>query len=270
MSVHQRRQVVDRFELCPLCLNAHGKSRCKANIRCKYERCQGQHNTLLHSPMPEMRSDCNTHSAAVQLPIIFRMIPVTLSFGEKSITTMAFLDEGSSYSLIESSIANRLKANGKPQPLRVTWTAGLSRLERDSIILNLSISAVGSKESFPMNSVHTVKELKLPKQSLNYQELAERYSHLRKLPLLEYPNDSPKVLIGLKHLHLFAPIESRVGQDGEPIAIRSKLGWTVYGPQEGGNLRTAYVGHHTCQGVSNQELHDLLKSHYMIERREFR
>ncbi|XP_062711642.1 uncharacterized protein LOC134289598 [Aedes albopictus] len=265
MNVHQRLQVVDRFELCPSCLNAHGKSRCKANIRCKFERCQGQHNTMLHRTVSEMRSDCNAHSATVQLPIIFRMIPVTLSFGKRSVTTMAFLDEGSSYSLIEHSVANQLKAVGKPQPLRVTWTAGMSRLERDSVLLNLDISAVGSQETFPMNNVHTVEQLKLPKQSLNYRELAERYGHLRHLPLIEYPSDSPKILIGLKHLDLFAPIESRVGQSGEPIAIRSKLGWTVYGPQEGGSLRTAYVGHHSCTGISNQGLHDLLKSHYVLE-----
>ncbi|XP_065074719.1 uncharacterized protein LOC135698602 [Ochlerotatus camptorhynchus] len=265
MGVQQRLEVVERFDLCRSCLNAHGRSRCKANIRCKVDRCQGQHNTMLHQQVTEMRSDCNAHSVSLQLPILFRMIPVTLSFGEKSINIMAFLDEGSSFSLVESSITNQLKATGKPQPLRVTWTAGMTRLERESMLLNLTISAVGSKEQFPMEKVHTVKELKLPAQSLNYQELVQRYSHLRNLPVAEYPNDSPKILVGLKHLHLFAPIESRIGQAGEPIAVRSSLGWTVYGPQEGGSLRTAYVGHHSCAGVSNQELHDLLKSHYVLE-----
>ncbi|XP_065076052.1 uncharacterized protein LOC135699688 [Ochlerotatus camptorhynchus] len=265
MGVQQRLEVVDRFDLCRSCLNAHGKSWCKANIRCKVERCQGQHNTMLHQQPAEMRSDCNAHSANQQLPIIFRMIPVTLTFGGKSINTMAFLDEGSSFSLVESSITNQLKATGKPQPLRVTWTAGMTRLERESMVLNLTISAVGSKELFSMEKVHTVEELKLPVQSLNYQELVERYSHLQNLPLAEYTNDSPKILIGLKHLHLFAPIESRIGQPGEPIAIKSRLGWTVYGPQEGGSLRTAYIGHHSCAGVSNQELHDLLRSQYVLE-----
>ncbi|XP_055615088.1 uncharacterized protein LOC129761392 [Toxorhynchites rutilus septentrionalis] len=265
MGVLQRLEVVDRFELCRSCLNAHGRSRCKANIRCKVDRCQGQHNTMLHQHSTELRSNCNAHSASQQVSVIFRMIPVTLSYGGMSINTLAFLDEGSSFSLVECSITNMLKATGKPQPLRVTWTAGMTRLERESMLLNLTISAVGSKERFSMEKVHTVEELKLPVQSLNYRELAESYSHLRNLPVAEYPNESPRILIGLKHLHLFAPIESRIGRPGEPIAIRSMLGWTVYGPKEGGSLRTVYVGHHSCTGVSNQELHDLLKSQYILE-----
>ena len=35
--------------------------------------------------------------------------------------------------------------------------------------------------------------------------------------------------------NLFLPVEYRVGRDGEPVAVRHSLGWTVIGPVGGGS-----------------------------------
>ena len=44
------------------------------------------------------------------------------------------------------------------------------------------------------------------------------------------------LLVGLKEKpNLFLPVEYRVGQDGEPVAVRHSLGWTVIGPVGGGS-----------------------------------
>ncbi|XP_065093120.1 uncharacterized protein LOC135713814, partial [Ochlerotatus camptorhynchus] len=266
LSVVERLEAVDDWELCRICLNDHGKSTCKLNIVCKVENCGQRHNTLLHQPRVVLRSDCNTHSQiGLCQPVIFRMVAVTLYHGHRAINILAFLDEGSSYTLVESSLTNQLKVKGQTQPLRVTWTAGMTRLERDSQRLQLTLSARGSKERFQIQNVHTVQSLNLPRQALRYADVASQYPHLQNLPVVDYTMEPPKILIGLKHIHLFAPLESRVGKPEEPIAVRSKLGWTVYGPQEQQDISTPYVGHHSCAGVSNQELHDILRSHYALE-----
>ena len=44
------------------------------------------------------------------------------------------------------------------------------------------------------------------------------------------------LVVGLKEKpNLFLPVEYRVGQDGEPVAVRHSLGWTVIGPVGGGS-----------------------------------
>ncbi|XP_053691758.1 uncharacterized protein LOC128740249 [Sabethes cyaneus] len=238
-----RLAVVNEWELCQVCLNDHGDAECKLNIVCKAAGCGQHHNTLLHQSHA-VTTECNIHSQTRDERVMFRIAAVTLYNGNRSINTLAFLDEGSSYTLVESSLADQLKVEGFNQPLRVSWTAGMSRLERDSQQLHLTISAHGSKNRFKIQNVHTVKELKLPEQNLCYTDVAMQYKHLQNLPVLDYAMEPPKILIGLKHLHLFAPLESRVGKPGEPIAVRTKLGWTIYGPQIWNKCLPSYIGHH--------------------------
>ena len=44
------------------------------------------------------------------------------------------------------------------------------------------------------------------------------------------------LVVGLKEKpNLFLPVEYRAGRDGEPVAVRHSLGWTVIGPVGGGS-----------------------------------
>ncbi|XP_055527669.1 uncharacterized protein LOC129720245 [Wyeomyia smithii] len=171
LSVPQRWEAVNKWELCPICLNAHGKAKCKLNIRCTAEGCSERHNRLLHPA--EFQSSCNTHSAISKDSILFRMVPVKIFNGNKG-----------------------------------------------------------------------------------------------RLPVTDYAASAPLLLIGLKHIELFAPLESCVSQPGEPIAVRSKLGWTIYGPQDS-TQGEGFLAQHSCAGISNAELHDLLKSQYTVEEKGF-
>ncbi|XP_058443807.1 uncharacterized protein LOC131425723 [Malaya genurostris] len=265
LQLADRWDAVQKWQLCQVCLNEHGNAECKLNIRCNVESCRERHNSLLHSTVPIIRSNCNVHAIQRKPSIVFRMMPVTLYCGSCSVNTIAFFDEGSSYTLIERSLKDVLGARGVIQPLRVTWTAGVSRLEKGSQKIDLCISAKGSRQRYPLKGVHTVENLKLPQHSLDVPQLIQQYTHLQGIPVAKFQQSTPQILIGLKDIHLYAPIESRIGQPEEPIAVRSKLGWTVYGPTSEAHFDTGLVGHHSCNTVSNQELHDLLKSHYDME-----
>lgn len=39
LSVPQRWDAIEKWQLCSICLNAHGKAKCKLNIRCAVEQC---------------------------------------------------------------------------------------------------------------------------------------------------------------------------------------------------------------------------------------
>lgn len=136
LSWENRWEVVYKWKLCKNCLNEHGDSRCKLNYRCNVERCGEAHHPLLHPE--EALSDCNVHGVQHH-SVIFRLIPVTIYNGKIAVNTVAFIDEGSSYTLVETSLVNQLNLKGRTQPLRVTWTAGVSRVEKDSQIVDLSI-----------------------------------------------------------------------------------------------------------------------------------
>ncbi|XP_055634192.1 uncharacterized protein LOC129774475 [Toxorhynchites rutilus septentrionalis] len=259
LALADRLKLVEQGKLCVICLNDHGNAPCKFKIRCNIDDCRERHNPLLHPVTVAI----NAHFRCTST-ILFRMLPVTLHCGKRSVNTLAFLDEGASVTLIEKSLAEVMGAEGPKEKLTIKWTADITRVEKESRRVNLLISGSGSSEKYQLSSVRTVDELLLPKQTIDATGISRRMKHLRGLPIASYENQRPGLLIGLNNLHVIAPMEAKIGELGDMIAVRSKLGWAVYGPnQMQPSDSEVYLGHHDA--VSNQDLHDLLKVQYALE-----
>ncbi|XP_065082921.1 uncharacterized protein LOC135705239 [Ochlerotatus camptorhynchus] len=164
-------KIVEKWKLCQLCLNEHGQTRCRFKGHCNVGDCKDRHHNLLHPPnsTEPLSTNCHVHNSD-QHPVIFRVVPIKLYNGKRTMDVIAFLDEGSSYSLMENSVADHMKLSGAWKPILVKWTAGMSRLERDSRSVDVSISAQGSKEKFPLGNVQTVQQLQLPEQKIQFAE----------------------------------------------------------------------------------------------------
>ncbi|XP_055632616.1 uncharacterized protein LOC129773090 [Toxorhynchites rutilus septentrionalis] len=266
MSFADRMKIVELGRLCKVCLNDHGVAPCKFKIRCNVEECQERHHPLLH-PV-HSRVVMNTHHH-VQGEIMFRMIPVTLHHGSRVVKTLAFLDEGASITLVERTLTDMLGVEGVHEPLTITWTAGNRQWlmntwnGRNSTKLNLWVSSTGSEGKLLLKAVQTVKQLLLPKQAVDVAEMSAAYRYLRDVPLSSYSHQRPGMLSGLNNLHAIAPVEVKMGQQGEPIAVRSPLCWAVYGPTKKSKQARNFVGYH--QAVSNEDLHTLLRQQYALE-----
>ncbi|XP_053699180.1 uncharacterized protein LOC128746160 [Sabethes cyaneus] len=261
LSYADRLKIVTRDKLCHVCLNEHSGT-CRFKIRCSVGDCREHHNSLMHPVgntvglSAHIRSNCTA---------MFRMVPVQLHCGGTSITVLAFLDEGASVTLLERKLADRLGVVGVQERLTIRWTADVTREERESRRMNVWASGVsrGANGKLLLHSVRTVGKLMLPHHRLDVQDLAAQYPHMRDLPIESY-DGQPELLIGLNNIHSFAPIEAKVGAPVEPIAVRCKLGWTVYGPRHSTTVGTGnFIGHH--QAITNEDLHELLKSHYALE-----
>ncbi|XP_052567234.1 uncharacterized protein LOC128093659 [Culex pipiens pallens] len=261
LPYEDRAKMATKWKLCQRCLNEHG-GQCKLKLRCNVGECREPHNPLLH---PETRAvGMNAHITSTS-PVLFRMLPVKVYCGERSMIVLAFLDEGSSLTLIESGLADRLGLLGTKEKLTIKWTANITRVEQHSRRTNIWASAINGTngEKLLLQSVRTVDKLMLPRQTLNAAEVSSHYDHLRGLPMDSY-DGRPGMLIGLNNIHSFAPLETKVGTIVDPVAVRCKLGWTVYGPRDAESAgASCFLGCH--QEVTNEELHDLLKSHYSLE-----
>ncbi|XP_055585502.1 uncharacterized protein LOC129738342 [Uranotaenia lowii] len=264
MSEEQRFDLAEKWKLCHICLNEHGRLPCRFHrIKCDVAGCRDRHHTLLHP------STCPTVSLNTHFPdsssIMFRMIPVSLYFADKVVSTLAFLDEGASVTLIENSLAAKLNLVGESDPLTIKWTADVSRTEKDSIRADVEISSGTNDHRWQLRNVRTVSQLLLPMQVLDTKELKQQYPFLAEVPVQSYQAERPGLLIGLNNLEIIAPLETKVGNIGEPIGVRSKLGWSVYGPVKESPFTTSsgYVGVHVQP--TNQEIYNLLKFQYSVE-----
>ncbi|XP_058459679.1 uncharacterized protein LOC131435621 [Malaya genurostris] len=266
MSLEARLKAVEENRLCEVCLFDHGSWTCKSRFSCNVGNCRERHHPLLHhdGTLNVIKADCKTHRIATEV-VLFRVVPITLFNGSRSVDTFAFLGEGSSHTLIDASISRRLGVVGTSEPLKLIWTSDVSREESSSERVDLMISARGGHERYKLSAARTVCTLSLPTQNLRVDKISSQFRHLEGVSMISYQNAKPKVLIGLRNLDLIAPIESRVGRPGEPIAVRSVLGWTIYGPCGKRLDERPFLGHHLCKLEVDQELNEIVRQQFILE-----
>ncbi|XP_062705689.1 uncharacterized protein LOC115258970 [Aedes albopictus] len=269
VTVDERWKLVQQKGLCRTCLNSHGKWPCRSWNGCGIEGCRQKHNTLLHtsSSLPENVGMSASHvsSEDCKWPL-FRIVPVVLFSDGFSKTIFAFIDEGSSYTLLEESVAKQLGANGQLEPLTLQWTGNVKRKEPTSQRVQLEICGKGSTARHKLVDARTVSQLVLPSQSLKYGDLAKRFPHLRGLPLEDYELVQPKLLIGLDNLRLCVPLKLREGGPRDPIGAKCRLGWSIYGCIPGQPFRTAIVSFHVgAVSDADRELNEQLRDYFTLE-----
>ncbi|XP_062704409.1 uncharacterized protein LOC109433030 [Aedes albopictus] len=286
-SRESRWAVVREFGLCRTCLRQH-KGTCKAKP-CGKDGCSFRHHELLHNELkakshqsttaagnPESsqpttsgaEQGCNTHQT-VSSSVLFRYLPVVLSGPEKTIHTYAFLDEGSGTTLLDQDLADELKLDGTPSPICLRWTGGTERCEKDSCIVRLQVTGRhADAEKFTLEGVQTVNELLLPRQTLDFGELKRSYRYLEGLPIDSYTEARPRILIGTKHAQLGLTLKSREGKFGEPIATKTRLGWTICGNLGFGDAPNMFhYSFHVCSlnERPDDDLHQAMKDYFSID-----
>ena len=170
-----------------------------------------------------------SYACTTQQEVLLRVTPVTVKGPKGSVTVLALLDEGSSVTLLESSIAQEIGIQGKKSPLILRSIAG-PHTERSQLV-SFDIRGSEDKQWHRMNSVRTIEQLNTPTQALKNSDWKE-WKHLHGLVIPEYKGKT-KLLIGMDNYRLIAPRSIVWGPPGLPTATRSLLGWTISGQVKG-------------------------------------
>ncbi|XP_053699271.1 uncharacterized protein LOC128746246 [Sabethes cyaneus] len=280
--------------LCRRCLRRHSGG-CQAKA-CGKNGCELKHHELLHNDQKNTPSNtyrnytdntrptnrvernlpgpnssehgCNIHQVSSS-EVLFRYLPIVLYGKHTSIPTFAFLDNGSELTLLDKALASELQLEGESMPLCLHWTGGAKRREENSKTVKLELAAKHNPfKKYTLNGVRTVDELLLPPQTLNVEELKVLYPHLKNLPIESYHDIRPRILIGMKDQHLSLVRKSREGAWHQPIAVKTRLGWTVCGggkPDDDTNL--VHSVFHVCarEPSTDEDLHSIVKQYFAIE-----
>ncbi|XP_058816133.1 uncharacterized protein LOC131679419 [Topomyia yanbarensis] len=287
LGYNSKWATVKEFGLCRKCLRKH-KGPCKSKQVCGTNGCTFKHHQLLHNNQREgaLRSgsrdshsatvaqdtsvrECNAHHKATNKGL-FRVAPIVIHGPVKSIKTFAFLDDGSSLTLVDASLVQELKLQGTPEPLCLKWTGNKRRMESDSMRLDLEVSGTGEvQKKYRLAGAHTVASLDLFHQTLDTELMCKEYPHLRGIPIESYINVQPRILIGIDNANLTFPLKGREGKMYEPIATKTRLGWIVHG---GSNTGEAVVGHHShsvqtcpCSERSDGMLQQAVREYFSLD-----
>ncbi|XP_058467437.1 uncharacterized protein LOC131439240 [Malaya genurostris] len=286
LSRDGRWAAIREFGLCRTCLRCHNGN-CKAKPSGK-NGCTVRHHELLHNDQKAERSaavianpvsvastitesnqshGCNLHRT-LSSAVLFRYLPVVLQGINKTVHTYAFFDDGSELTLLDNKLAEELQLDGEISPLCLRWTGGRERHEENSRIVDVGIAGMNSNATvYNLRNVRTVEELLLPPQTLDAIELSNMYPHLRGLPIKSYRDAQPRILIGLKHTQISLVLQIREGGMDQPIAAKTRLGWTVYGGSIECVSRTVQCAFHEQHQDQRTEesMHQAMKDYFALD-----
>lgn len=268
LSNKDKEKIIRDKGVCLNCFGKHIRKQCKEKLKCTVDSFQQNHHYLLHGvgiyprfperrykppdadlareqgsgtktsqekkkeevPVKENQSSNEVHTgrvAASQQRIVHQIIPVILFGPSGKRKTMAMLDSGSNATLIKEELAHQLGLSWQTNQL-VLGGANTDETVKSFVIRNLTISGTGRRRSmYTIDKVLTVPQMNSPTYAIDWTA-ETRFDHLKDLDLQPVDAAEVQLVIGVDSYLLQAPLETREGPRGTPVAIRTRLGWLAF------------------------------------------
>ncbi|XP_033637433.1 uncharacterized protein LOC117298338 [Asterias rubens] len=252
---------------CWRCGRSHKPENCTLKKPCN--TCKEQHLTALHAAIQSGASKVYVTEAVTQAlfidqpsrphHIMLKVVKVLLHGPGGMIETYAILDDGSMRTMILMPAVQALKLSGVEDNILLATVRSEPFLCAGKSV-NLQVSPRDNSDvRYPINGAFAANNLCLSEYSYPVEALKKRWSHLRQIPLPPINKACPLILIGSDYADLIHPIQPvRFGPRGAPLAVCTKLGWSLQGPA---NLLQSQSEEQQCLFTTTlQPTTDLLKN----------
>ncbi|XP_057290783.1 uncharacterized protein LOC130613459 [Hydractinia symbiolongicarpus] len=98
-----------------------------------------------------------------------------------------------------------------------------------SKIVSFNVHPTNLKEEIRIEKAWVVPDLNTPTKKRNIADLKEKYVHLKDIDIPTLHDDRVTVLIGIDTPSLHIQHDYRVGKHNEPVAVKTQLGWILFG-----------------------------------------
>ena len=179
-----------------------------------------------------------------QFNSFLQIVPLSGQSGGNSLTTYAFLDSGSTVSLIDQSVKDQLKAKCTDVTVNIAGIHGTQDLRTEKV--PITIKGLHSK-------VHSIETFAHPSISLgnitnDYKELKNNFRHLNVLTNRTFILMGVGVTLGQDAYEIQRPLDYEIGTRSEPFAGSTDFGWVVSGPMTGKKSQN------TCQFATTEDV----------------
>ncbi|XP_057310467.1 uncharacterized protein LOC130648433 [Hydractinia symbiolongicarpus] len=135
---------------------------------------------------------------------------------------------GSDSTLICEETARKLGLGGKEQSLRESTILSNSQTFKSKIV-SFNVHPTNLIEEIRIEKAWVVPDLNTPTEKRNITDLKEKYVHLKDIDIPTFNDDRVTVLIGIDTPSLHMQHDYRVGKHNEPVAVKTQLGWILFG-----------------------------------------
>lgn len=258
--------------LCFRCLRYRSKTHnCKAKP-CGISGCKYFHHRMLHynkkteeASIEHKASTENINSAwtTTKKQSYLKIMPVKVTGPAGKIDTFALLDDGSTVTLIDDHIADKVGLQGPVDPLRIEAINEMKTAETASRRVSLTLRGPNNREE--RIQARTVRNLRVSPQEVTKQQLLE-CEHLRDMQdILAYANAKPGILIGQDNWHLLLATKTKKGNKNQPVASLTPLGWVLHGSYTRTLGRDFHRVHHLAEQEKEDELHEMMKQYFAMD-----
>ena len=242
--IKERKRIVFDQQLCFNCLKSeHGVNECPSDNRCWKSGCGQKHHSLLHEdaelkPTQQMdrqhtegdgsRSNVNQVKVQPFKRVALQILPVKVRGSNATISTYAVLDAGSDSTLIRKDLADELQLDGDMHQPELT-TVGSDPTSNEFKCVSFELSSDSHPTSISVDGAWVISNMDIPVFQYSKERASSRWKHLEGIDLPDLRGDGVKLLIGSDMAHLLLHLDTRRGRQDEPIAVKTQLGWTLFG-----------------------------------------
>ncbi|XP_065140714.1 uncharacterized protein [Paramisgurnus dabryanus] len=251
-TLAERRAYVKENHLCYGCLKTgHSARDCRHRHLCNL--CKGKHPTCLHddnfSKTERLASltvsaprEEDDSTAVLSLSVAGKgssytsmVVPVWLSSANNMSTeklVYALLDSQSDTTFIDQEVSNALQADKSPVKLKLTTMTEKDTIVKSERISGLRVRGYSSATYIDLPPVYTKDCIPVNHAHIPTCETAKRWTHFSaivdEIPSLK--DCEAGLLIGYNCARALAPRQTILGENDEPYAVKTDLGWSIVGP----------------------------------------
>ena len=220
VDVNERKKILATKRLCFNCTGArHRASECRSTSGC--QRCKKKHHTSI-CMMKDKLLATEQGSKSVVYPIV--------NVNVEGIECRALLDTGAGSSYASAALLDRLPKRSQSKEVRKIEMM-LGSTTREVSLSTINVASVDGEEKLQVEVTRVERGKLFTIDNPHYSEIIQSFKQFEGVVMVD--ND-PKPFLPV-HLILgasdYAAIKTaeppRVGQLGEPVAERTKFGWTI-------------------------------------------
>ena len=189
---------------------------------CGKNGCTRTHHPLIHVNPPNASNASSVLDRDSILPVVRVLFR---SSNGRTREGNVLIDSGAGMTIIRKEFAKSLGLQGKREGLDICVVGGDILEQRDSRRLNMWISPLNGGEEFPTEAVIDKTVLSAP--PLDRAWLGS-FNHMRDITF-PYKAGPIDLILGVHYIHLHSEQEIREGLPFQPVAKRTRLGWSVIG-----------------------------------------
>ena len=146
-----------------------------------------------------------------------------------SCKTYALLDDGADKTLCDERLLDALNVSSRPVTFNISTVSPTDSITHGQEV-DLQVQGVNSNDQVNLHKVWPVKRRPISVHSAVVSADIKKLSYLKDIAVSNIDTKDVLLLIGSDSRAAHIPLEVRSGKNDQPYAIRTHLGWAIYGP----------------------------------------